>query len=272
MCWNLEWYYFGDLVTMVEGGDCLTSRTINKRELVDDMLGKCTNNKNKLLKILRGEKTNIGELELFAQFRVLQSIKRREQDGGKYRWKQWNKGSEMDLIISPILGLKPQILVEPGKIILPWPFPISGGDTLAQCVPEFKPKSLGYDVDLHFQIGPCMRFIDDLLMNDDSQIGKEYRKKFIESTEPSDSREILLDYTKEKQGQEIKLPACVHVIVKELIHPNATFIENFGSEIYLNVGVRDVTVDLDKKPASFDKWPCGAFERNEKLSGNFRKQ
>lgn len=239
----LEWYYFGDLVTLTAEGEdaCTESVAPDKGELVAALEKKCDDpvQRQDLLKILKGEKNGTsGEPRLFDEMRLLGGIKTRKI----YKWKEASKlkSLKMDLKLCNV----EQVLVGPNKIVLPWPF--IKGEKLKECSgyegeKESNPKSF-------LQISPWMQTIEDLLDDGDN------RDKFINSTNP---RQFVKDYS----GGKLEFPTGFgfDVNIKELIPRNATFISICGSEIHINVGVLRKTDGKDNLWALYEKWPCGAF-------------
>lgn len=248
MEWNLEWYYFGDLVTLVAAGadNCSPSAIINDVELVDALHSMCSD-KPKLKNILQGGKQN-GEPLFFDEIRNLPSIKSRTNS-------LWKKNLEMDLMICTMLmpDHRPQVLLGLDKIILPWPFTVDvkkRESKLKKCI-DFNRDPLPNNL---LKIDPWMQTVEELLYDED---GKVYLDEFIKSG----NRSAIIEFAWEKRRRELIAPSYFDASPDTSIFPIETYIKQKGKEIKLHVGVKEVKgvpADRENPVALFEKWPCGA--------------
>ena len=119
--WELDWYYFGDIVTLLHDQDD------HRANLIEEMR---ETEKTDLCGLLRGDGSTPNESALFRFIRNLPKIANRNL----FKWKQASKVG-VQLASMPD-NLKNQSLLTPNEVYLPWPFPVPNGDAVKAIVDD----------------------------------------------------------------------------------------------------------------------------------------
>jgi len=260
--WKFSWHILGDIQSLIQGLTFLASpKHIYHPFLITKMDEdfQDINKKEFILNILNGKKNSDSEPLLLHYARNLAQIANRTRE---YPWEDWNKNYEFGIEIGKMV--KDEIVLNYNKLYVPWPFIHRQGKDFRELVKQdFDPKpDLHFDSTRHLLVDPVFACLDDLVENQ----ADEKRKKIIEDLKKANEdyekrNQILIRFAKDLLNKELILPHTDHFKLE--VHPNIpTHLTSIRSEkktLFLDLGL---ILEAGRGGVMFDKWPCGAFTKN----------
>lgn len=249
MIWKLSWYYFADIVTLLKKVKAQPGRPqgMNREYLVNRLLSLPVSD---VQSILSGQEIN-GEARLFSEIRNLTHMTKRRL----YRWTTQNIGLDIEvcsMLLIPDLDDEP--ILTPTTLYIPWPIDVGMGRKIKYTAREMDIMEYNPDRDLRADKDVCC--IDWLVTEQSLKSG------FIEElgeAKTSEERHRVIRLYGDAIDQPTRLPESMVITASKDLPTNLTYLQSDGERLYMHIGLKPQETGL------FEKWPDGAFLRNENL-------
>lgn len=259
--WNLGWFYFGDLYTLMTG-PCSSATNEERPELISALLS--TQDPNSL-----PNGSNANDPPLIGAVRALANASRKRADY------EWTKGWPFSLAYYPHTGGPAEIVVTPDTCCLPWPFPVEMKDEALNT--GFKQEQKRIEQMLSISTNgatiPSPKesvYINTLLFAYEAIVvdgNKNTRDRFLAANSQG-RRKMLVDYAQQNVHASFDLPDDLSLPVDENRYTDGTFLSfqpDSGFVFDMGWKLRPEPADdkTDTKSLRLrkyvEKYPCGAF-------------